>query len=992
MPARKMRFFHHEQLLFWLIFLSFIFAQTHAFAIKSKKKNEHSITGMASPHELIIKFENTPDFDSETTFEIVSATIPDLDSLGKKYRFTRMEPFFLSQQNPYWPYQPTQKRQIPQNICFRFIFADTLRFDKILPDLKKIPQIKYAEPNYAYLLESGPITPLACWQEFEKLTLDRISRDIDARPDIRIGIIDAFPILTTVSPTSKENPESLPDLAEMNASTISIDLEKVPILIEQLRKNSNNSTSEILSDYPVISVMECLYEIAHATATVLPAVFESRLIFPVDDSLAGHPSDYWTAQQCTRAITDIVDAGVQILVLNCHGEGNSDLLREAIDYATARGTLIIAGAGNNNSEFPHFPAAFEPVLAVAATNHQYQKTENSNFGIWIDVSAPTGSIDAESGSVPGSALSAIKVTGLAALLLAQNGALSPDSLKKKIIYSCVPIDSTNEDYQGLLGAGQVDFIQALQGIHQPNIVLRNIHLSVQSPNTDFCLSHGDTTALTITVENIAADVQNVTFQLLPEKAEQWQFISPTPWRIADFPYRFQTANVLTPFQIALQSNMPVGANVVLMLSIFIDNKPYKIIPLTFRVVPRPPQRIQITDVHDGQKCIVTWTPAAASENCQFYIYRRNDLQVGFKRLNSQPVAETWFIDQQCEPEISCQYAVTAVSVNRIESTFCSGGTLTIFPFKKTEFIPCQARPFKGSELDFITRTKRIGETHAGSGSIIDIDQNGFPDSVFNKEQLIVSLNNGGNSFLKRIIHSECWTDNICAIDLNQDLMLDIVGILEEKHQLEILINSGENSFAPLKTIETRTNVQNFLCSDVDENGTPDLILIYADDAEKGFFEIWLNQGDSQFEVKSKTAIPAPCELLSGDIDNDGDADFLVIPSSETSQSGVIFFRNDGALNFNLQTGLIDSLFIPGGTLSDVDADGDLDFIVGSDSTDLYPVYLNNSSAKGANTAPTSPENFSTQADSAGIRLIWDPGRDEASHPAALTYHLKMWTD
>ena len=56
--------------------------------------------------------------------------------------------------------------------------------------------------------------------------------------------------------------------------------------------------------------------------------------------------------------------------------------------AQAFGSILVASAGNDNSDTPQFPANYSGVISVANTNINDVKSGSSNFGSWIDVSAP----------------------------------------------------------------------------------------------------------------------------------------------------------------------------------------------------------------------------------------------------------------------------------------------------------------------------------------------------------------------------------------------------------------------------------------------------------------------------------------------------------------------------------------------------------------------------------------------------------------------------
>ena len=74
------------------------------------------------------------------------------------------------------------------------------------------------------------------------------------------------------------------------------------------------------------------------------------------------------------------------------GYSDSIAIRNAINYALSNNVSIVAGAGNDHTDNPFFPAAYEGVIAVAGTDSEDLKTESSNFGNWVSISAPAESI------------------------------------------------------------------------------------------------------------------------------------------------------------------------------------------------------------------------------------------------------------------------------------------------------------------------------------------------------------------------------------------------------------------------------------------------------------------------------------------------------------------------------------------------------------------------------------------------------------------------
>ncbi len=64
---------------------------------------------------------------------------------------------------------------------------------------------------------------------------------------------------------------------------------------------------------------------------------------------------------------------------------------------TGNGTIVIAAASNEDSMIRSYPAALSNAVAVAALREDNQKAKYSNFGPWVDIAAPGGRGNGDSG-------------------------------------------------------------------------------------------------------------------------------------------------------------------------------------------------------------------------------------------------------------------------------------------------------------------------------------------------------------------------------------------------------------------------------------------------------------------------------------------------------------------------------------------------------------------------------------------------------------------
>jgi serine protease len=160
------------------------------------------------------------------------------------------------------------------------------------------------------------------------------------------------------------------------------------------------------------------------------------------------------------------NAGADVINLSWGGSSYSSTGQNVINYAYNQGSIIVAAAGNDNVSTQFYPAAFNNVVCVASTNSSDQKSSFSNYGSYIDVSAPGTNI---ASTVPGNNYSYMSgtsmasplVAGLCGLMLSYNPGLSQTDLVNCLTSSCTDISSQNPSYTGQLGAGRIDAAAAM---------------------------------------------------------------------------------------------------------------------------------------------------------------------------------------------------------------------------------------------------------------------------------------------------------------------------------------------------------------------------------------------------------------------------------------------------------------------------------------------------------------------------------------------------
>ncbi len=210
--------------------------------------------------------------------------------------------------------------------------------------------------------------------------------------------------------------------------------------------------------------------------------------------------------------------GADVVNLSWGGDDISQLERVVVQYATAQGCLIVAAAGNLNehpSAFDHYPAAYDEVLAVASTDDHDLRSDFSNSGVWVDVSAPGSRIyslfpNQSYGIEDGTSMASPIVAGAAGLVKSLHPDWTPERLKKQIEISSDPIDDFNGTYAGKIGSGRINLYRMLAD--QKSAVIIN-SVSIIEPDGDGINDPGDRLQISFILRNPLSQVARFSIRM-----------------------------------------------------------------------------------------------------------------------------------------------------------------------------------------------------------------------------------------------------------------------------------------------------------------------------------------------------------------------------------------------------------------------------------------------------------------------------------------------
>ena len=198
---------------------------------------------------------------------------------------------------------------------------------------------------------------------------------------------------------------------------------------------------------------------------------------------ARNASSEWIADAIIHAAGDN-EVWVINLSLGDYEDAIDSYLVAAVNHAYQKGITVVASAGNDNTDRPHYPSAYRHVISVAATNAEDKKASFSNYGASISLAAPGDDILSTSnawykyGSLNGTSMAAPFVSGVAALVYSAlpSGLRTHDSRtadRVRMILEATAEDLGESGWDPIFGWGRIDAYRAVfEASHPPRLDFR----------------------------------------------------------------------------------------------------------------------------------------------------------------------------------------------------------------------------------------------------------------------------------------------------------------------------------------------------------------------------------------------------------------------------------------------------------------------------------------------------------------------------------------
>lgn len=220
------------------------------------------------------------------------------------------------------------------------------------------------------------------------------------------------------------------------------------------------------------------------------------------------------------AIAYAADLGAHIINCSWGGPGIDAAAQDIVDYATAKGSLVVAASGNdalNNDLYLQSPASLDGVLSVGASTAADRVSGFSNYGRNVDVYAPGENIlstypNNQYRALSGTSFSSPLTAGIAGLVKAVHPDWTPEMIRAQIRGTVDPLIGVTFDtrplYWGRVNAERAVKVNAsfTSGERMPGLVMKELAVggSVSGRITTY-----ERTTVRFTVKNVLFDASNV---------------------------------------------------------------------------------------------------------------------------------------------------------------------------------------------------------------------------------------------------------------------------------------------------------------------------------------------------------------------------------------------------------------------------------------------------------------------------------------------------
>ena len=599
------------------------------------------------------------------------------------------------------------------------------------------------------------------------------------------------------------------------------------------------------------------------------------------------------------AIVYAVDNGARVINMSWGGRERSFVLRDVVDYAYARGVLMVAASGNKSKGDSIFPAGYRKVISVAATEQHKQKFYQSNFGASIDIGAPgnvilSTHINNRYRTLSGTSMATAHVSGVAALIISKRPSLTHEEVRQILLSTTDPITESPE----LVGAGNLNAARALMASSslQAHILSPETH-SGGSNQIEFVGTAGgfkfDTWQLLYGPSAVPTAFQPINAPSRQQKTNETLLVWETPTVTEGiYTVRLEVSSVegkvlrdevvvsvdRTPPQVRnvkVQNQITKG-NYATVVSWSTDDFTINTLSQRAREATAPFRPIEENSA--SREHFFSFSLGTGSYD--LFITSRNDVGLETVEDNGGKFYRAEVISGAVSPNIFVETSTTLPPMHlaSVTADFDRDGRLEIVG------LPIASDSVSGIEVHERTAAGAYQIQHtsvidAKPLAIDDTDGDGLLEILSGTRERVFLLESmTQNGYPEKIIWETRFLSSGQIVDLDGDGRKEIVGADNFNDSIRIFENRGNDSYDEVLVIKNETAGSNvfgeqFAVGDFNGNGIPELM---TGDSEGELF-VYESVGDNMLieTWRMKLDVEDAYQLATGDLTGDGIPEFVV---------------------------------------------------------------------------------------------------------------------
>ncbi|NOY06373.1 MAG: S8 family serine peptidase [Chlorobi bacterium] len=533
------------------------------------------------PHTVIVKFRES-ERKHLTRHSVGVASIAPV--------FTEYGVYTAEQMYPnHRPVLSKAGREVDLSRMYRLEYSSDADPITVAKALSAYPEIEYAEPEQIHHVVYTPTDPKAAQQYHLKQIKAYEAWDITkGSKDIVIGIVDTgvdwkhkdLRANIWINPGEDVNNDGKLTLADYNNvdddgngfvdDIIGIDFIG-PDQFQGSKYYDNDPQPTATGNPHGTHVAGIAAAVGENSIGVVGVAYKCKIL-PIK---CGDDKGTRSIRRGYEGIVYAADMGAKIINCSWGGGGYLQSEYDQVEYATAKGSLVVAAAGNDNSEKFSSPAAYPQILAVSNVTSNDVKNGSSNYGTWVDVAAPGTRILStvsrpangyQSAGWSGTSMASPVAAGVAALVLAKNPNMTPLQVAMQVRVTSDNIDGKNAArFKRKLGYGRVNAYRALTE-QSPAVRLSSHAISdSKTGNGNGIIDPGEDIAVTMKFKNYLAPTTNAIVTLTT--TSNYVEIVDGTFILGTMGTGDEKENGANPFVIRIKQNIPLNEEINLITEI-----------------------------------------------------------------------------------------------------------------------------------------------------------------------------------------------------------------------------------------------------------------------------------------------------------------------------------------------------------------------------------------------------------------------------------------